>query len=376
MVNFDAAIIAGGGARRYGGVDKPLLTVSGETILDRLGRELASAANRFLALDRPGRYRLDGWQEVIDPLPGMGPLAGIVAALREARSDWLFVAAADMPRFRRPLADYLFGYCRPDVRAVSALDRSGREHPLCGFYNRRALPVLEQALADGRLRLRDILEELEALPASLRHTVFPDAVLTNVNTPEEYAALASADTAGPPIIAVCGVKNSGKTTFLEQVIPRLAGSGIRVGVLKHDGHDFAPDVPGTDSFRLRNAGAEAVGVYSRYRYLLSREWDEARWGELLPAFAGLDLLLLEGGKDLDLPKIEVLPIGGGAVSSKNGTLLAVVSDVDPNLAGVSRLSRDNADAAARFIADAGRRLRRGVLPNGAGTTFPEDADSG
>ncbi len=84
---FDAAIIAGGAARRYGGIDKPLLETDGERFIDRLGRELALAANRFLALDRAGRYRLDGWREVVDPLPGRGPLAGIVAALREARSE-------------------------------------------------------------------------------------------------------------------------------------------------------------------------------------------------------------------------------------------------------------------------------------------------
>ncbi|MCC8166743.1 MAG: molybdopterin-guanine dinucleotide biosynthesis protein B [Planctomycetes bacterium] len=359
MMNFDAAIIAGGAASRYDGVDKPLLTTAGETFLERLGRELAPAANRFLALDRPGRYRLDGWREVVDPLPGRGPLAGIVAALREARSEWLLVVAADMPRFRRPLAEFLFGYCRPDVLAVTAMDRSGREHPLSAFYNRRALPVLEQALLDGRLRLRDLLDDLTTIPASLRHTVFPDDILANINTPDDYAALIRPDADGPPIIAVCGVKNSGKTTFLERVIPPLVASGIRVGVLKHDGHDFSPDVPGTDSYRLRLAGAEAVGVYSRYRYLLTREWDEARWGELLPAFAGVDVILLEGGKTNSYPKIEVLPRGGGkTVASDPETLLAVVSETDPEIPGTPFLQRDDAGAAARFLAKALRHIRR------------------
>ncbi len=270
-----------------------------------------------------------------------------------------------MPRFRRPLADYLFGYCRPDVLAVTAMDRAGREHPLCGFYNRRALPVLEQALTDGRLRLRDLLEEIGAIAAPLRHTVFPDAVLANVNTPDDYAALAVPNALGPPVIAVCGVKNSGKTTFLEQVIPHLVASGLRVGVLKHDGHDFNPDVPGTDSFRLREAGAAAVAVYSSYRYLLTREWDEARPAELLPAFARVDVILLEGGKRSELPKIEILPLTGGmTVSSENGTLLAVVSGTDPGIPGVRYLARDDTRAASRFIADAIRHLRRRRFVNG------------
>ena len=58
-----------------------------------------------------------------------------------------------------------------------------------------------------------------------------------------------------PVIAVSGVKNSGKTTLLEKLIANLVARGIRVAVIKHDGHHFEPDVPGTDSYRHRSAGA-------------------------------------------------------------------------------------------------------------------------
>ena len=60
----------------------------------------------------------------------------------------------------------------------------------------------------------------------------------------------------PAVLAVSGVHNSGKTTLLEKLLPVLRSRGLKVGVIKHDGHDFTPDVPGTDSYRLREAGAE------------------------------------------------------------------------------------------------------------------------
>ena len=66
----------------------------------------------------------------------------------------------------------------------------------------------------------------------------------------------------PAVLAVSGVHNSGKTTLLEKLLPVLRSRGLKVGVIKHDGHDFTPDVPGTDSYRLREAGAEGVAVYS------------------------------------------------------------------------------------------------------------------
>ena len=79
----------------------------------------------------------------------------------------------------------------------------------------------------------------------------------------------------PAVLAVSGAHNSGKTTLLEKLLPVLRSRGLKVGIIKHDGHDFTPDVPGTDSFRLREAGAEGVAVYSGTRYLLTEEFRRA-----------------------------------------------------------------------------------------------------
>ena len=74
----------------------------------------------------------------------------------------------------------------------------------------------------------------------------------------------------PAVLAVSGVHNSGKTTLLEKLLPVLRSRGLKVGVIKHDGHDFTPDVPGTDSYRLREAGAGGVAVYSSSRPAAAR----------------------------------------------------------------------------------------------------------
>ena len=131
----------------------------------------------------------------------------------------------------------------------------------------------------------------------------------------------------PAVLAVSGLHNSGKTTLLEKLLPALRSRGLKVGIIKHDGHDFTPDVPGTDSYRLREAGAEGVAVYSGQRYLLT-EMFRLTEQDLLALFErhGYDLVLLEGFKSSGWPKIEVVR---SAVSAAPESIqpLAVVGDI-------------------------------------------------
>ena len=69
-------------------------------------------------------------------------------------------------------------------------------------------------------------------------------------------------TGKPFIAAVSGVKNSGKTTFMEKLISELAGQGYRVAVIKHDGHEFQADREGTDTYRMRQAGTYGTCIFS------------------------------------------------------------------------------------------------------------------
>ena len=114
----------------------------------------------------------------------------------------------------------------------------------------------------------------------------------------------------PVVFAVTGYKNSGKTWLVEKLVSRLTGEGYRVAVIKHDGHDFEPDVPETDSFRHRKAGAFGNAVFSRNRYMVTRTWpDEDSPADsfmaaekLMEFFPDADIILLEGLKHTSYPK--------------------------------------------------------------------------
>lgn len=70
------------------------------------------------------------------------------------------------------------------------------------------------------------------------------------------------------ILAVSGVKNSGKTTLITKILPFLKAKGLNVAVIKHDGHDFEADVPETDSWKFAKAGADGTLVFSKTKYMM------------------------------------------------------------------------------------------------------------
>ena len=133
----------------------------------------------------------------------------------------------------------------------------------------------------------------------------------------------------PVLIAISGVKNSGKTTLIEKLIPRLSDKGLKVATVKHDGHDFDADVEGTDTFKHRRAGAYGTAIFSKNKFMVIKEQKNTQEEELISYFSDCDVILLEGFKFSDYPKIEIVRKGNSSESvCKKETLLGIVSDVE------------------------------------------------
>ncbi len=109
-----------------------------------------------------------------------------------------------------------------------------------------------------------------------------------------------------PVISVVGKSGVGKTTALERVIGELKRRGYRVGTVKHDTHGFTIDQPGKDSWRHAQAGSDAVVIAGPRRLAVIRQLDaELTLDEIVPLMGDVDLVLTEGYKRGDKPKIEV-----------------------------------------------------------------------
>jgi molybdopterin-guanine dinucleotide biosynthesis protein MobB len=114
----------------------------------------------------------------------------------------------------------------------------------------------------------------------------------------------------PAVVAFVGGHDSGKTSILVELVPRLKAKGIVVGTIKHTTRDVDDDTAGKDSQRHAAAGAAVATLVTPGRTTSRRFGDEEELEEILRReFGGCDLVLVEGYKSLPIPKIEVMRTG-------------------------------------------------------------------
>jgi molybdopterin-guanine dinucleotide biosynthesis protein B len=153
----------------------------------------------------------------------------------------------------------------------------------------------------------------------------------------------------PPVLAVSGPSGSGKTRLLVQLVPALVERGLRVGALKHSGHDHPLDRRGKDTERLRAAGAEAVVIQTPGAMALFGP-PRADVAELVALMPPVDLVLAEGWKTSALPKIEVhrREVSREFLCSTDRDVVAVVTDERVPV-DLPSFDADDLDAIAFFV---------------------------
>ena len=177
------AILAGGGATRFGGRDKSALLVNGHAILDRQIAALAPVVDEVVIVG--GAHAT-----VHDIVPGCGPLGGLHTALTAARGHAVLLLACDMPNLSTPFLAYLLSLAAGADVVVPQTERG--YHPLCAVYTRACLEPAAARLADRRLRMRELVDSMRTriVPIDeIRQFGDPDRLLANVNTPADYAGL-------------------------------------------------------------------------------------------------------------------------------------------------------------------------------------------
>ena len=170
------------------------------------------------------------------------------------------------------------------------------------------------------------------------------------------------------VFGFAGYSGSGKTTLIEQLIPSFAGRGLKVSVIKHAHHSFDIDQPGKDSYRHREAGAAEVLLTSANRWVLMHELrggPEPGLREQLRLISPCDLVLVEGYKFADIPKVEVhrQATGKPLLHPDDPNIVAVASDAAIETA-VPLLDLNRPDEIAEFIMSQ-RGLRIEPVPRAA-----------
>ncbi len=364
-------LLAGGESRRMGR-DKRELRLDGGTLLERnleFLRGLFPAVGLSVrTADQAPAGLPDDVLVIPDETPGspMGGLAGILAELGEP----VFAMAADL--------------ISPDPAAVTRVLDAFRdvdvalpvavEHvePLHAVYGPECLPRMRRLLAAGAHSLLDLFPLVR-----VARVPFDDmAPFFNVNTPADWeeaqrrlggepagATAKAACEAGsssraerapgePVVLGIVGRPNNGKTTLIEKLIPELTARGLRVGAVKRVAK-FDIDVPGKDSWRHWQAGAEAYAVGSPGKVaFVARRQEEATLEEIVARFfGGFDVVVCEGYRREAPDVVEVFRTGAGYESMvcEPGEPLALVTDA--GIAHPHRFGLDDTAALARFLVE-------------------------
>jgi len=132
----------------------------------------------------------------------------------------------------------------------------------------------------------------------------------------------------PPIISIVGKSKSGKTTFIEKLIGELKSRGYRVATIKHTPKGMTFDEPDKDSWRHIQAGSEATAIASPDKIVLIKPIAQALTLDEIVRFFGedYDIILAEGFKQGNAPKIEVHRKEVGSLLSSIKKLIAIVTD--------------------------------------------------
>ena len=185
------------------------------------------------------------------------------------------------------------------ARRLAPLEFRWRVEPY-EFDDRPAIDLLT-----GSSRFRETLEGNGSLRAEIaRHF---DAVQPFLARREPFLLYPDRR---PAAVAFVGGHDSGKTSVIVELIPRLIDRGLRVGAIKHSTRDVEDDTAGKDSQRHAAAGATVGALVTPRRTTARRFGDEESFADVLRReFSECDLVLVEGFKNLPLPKIEVVRTG-------------------------------------------------------------------
>lgn len=142
--------------------------------------------------------------------------------------------------------------------------------------------------------------------------------------------------------------------MIETLIPKLKRFGLRVGCIKHHPYGFEMDKPGKDSWRHKHAGAATTLIASPRQIGMvmdvGYDYDPE---ELKKFFDAVDIILAEGYKQSNHPKLEVFrkSLHDKPICKGDNRLLAVVTDTPVEELAVPCFSPKDPDGLARFLID-------------------------
>lgn len=186
MVQIDGLILAGGKSSRMNGNYKGNLIYNNETFVEKIISELGKMTKQiWISYGEEMHDSYEGCRIVQDEYPGCGPLSGLHAGLKKCDSEFVLVAACDMPFLKIELYQYLFRFLEVQYDGVVPIVE-GKMHPLVAIYRTNIAVSLEEELKKKHFKMQKVCRQLNIRYVDVSDSESYRQMLTNINTVEEY----------------------------------------------------------------------------------------------------------------------------------------------------------------------------------------------
>ena len=184
-------ILSGGLNERMAGKNKALLSLGGQTILDRLCNTFQGLFDEVLLVTKdPVQYLSWDFMIVSDLFPLPSSLTGIHAGLFHASSTHAFITACDTPFLRPELIKALLDELEPKWDVIMPVTEQGNQ-PLCAIYSKRCIKPIERQLKNGDPKILNFFPKIKVkeIPEAELRSADPHLIsFFNINTPEDLTA--------------------------------------------------------------------------------------------------------------------------------------------------------------------------------------------
>ena len=183
--NTNGYILAGGKSSRMGS-DKGLLIFNGKPIVQMIIEQLELAVNKTIIVSNNADYEKFGLEVIPDLIQGKGPAAGIHAALSHTDSEQIFIVSCDMPYINTKAIQYMIE--QPTHSEIKLPLHHGKIEPLFGVYSKNCLPLWQQLIEQGKIKLQEMVTHFSLLKINVGDNgeLFNVSLFLNINDKNDF----------------------------------------------------------------------------------------------------------------------------------------------------------------------------------------------
>ena len=177
--NINGYILAGGKSSRMG-TDKGLLHFHGKPIVQTIIDQILPTVNKTVIVSNNAEYEKFGLEVFADLITDVGPAGGIHAAMTHTDSEQILVVSCDMPYITTDAIQYMIEQASQS-QITLPLNREKIE-PLFGVYSKKCLPLWQQLIEQGMIKLQEMVTHFELLKINIEtNELFNDLLFLNIN---------------------------------------------------------------------------------------------------------------------------------------------------------------------------------------------------